>query len=188
MTYTSLVCRLICCLVLAASSYGKLNSKSAFREFIAWIGTLSALFARVRTALAIAITVGEVLIVLLIAIPASYAVGLALASCLFAIFSIGMLVIISSGRTIGCNCFGTSSAPVGIRHLIRNVLLCSIAVAGIAPIGPRATDLAGVALVIGAALVIAALLVSVDELEMLFANPKHEPKAEPISKEQAGQT
>jgi hypothetical protein len=188
MTYTSLACRLVCCLVFAASSYGKLNSKSAFRDFVTWIGALSASFARVRTPLAIAIAASEVLIVLLIAIPRSYAAGLALAACLFAIFGIGMLVIIRSRRTIGCNCFGSSSAPVGIRHLVRNVLLYSIAVAGIAPIGPRATDPAGIALAIGAALAIAALLVSVDELEILFANPRHEPNAEPIPKEQAEQT
>jgi len=77
--------------------------------------------------------------------------------------------------------------PVGIRHLIRNVLLCLIAVAGIAPIGLKTTDTGGVALAIGTAVVVATLLVSLDELGILFANPRHSPNAELITREQAGQ-
>jgi hypothetical protein len=183
MTYTSLACRCICCLVLAASSYGKLHSKPAFRDFISWIASLSALSVRVRTPLAATIAAGEVFAVLLIAIPRSYVAGMAVASCLFAAFSIGMLVILRSKRAVGCNCFGSSSGPVGIRHVVRNVLLCSIAVAGVASIGPRATDPAGVALAIGTAVVIATLLVFLDELQMIFANPRHEANADLITSE-----
>jgi uncharacterized membrane protein YphA (DoxX/SURF4 family) len=183
MTYASLACRLICCLVFVVSSYGKLHNKPAFEEFVSWVGSLWTLSARFRRPLAIAVAASEILAVLLIAIPRTSAVGLVLAAALFFGFSIGIFVIIRSKRTIGCNCFGASAAQVGIQHLVRNLLLCAIAVAGIASIGPRATDPAGVVLVIGIAVVIATLLVSLDEIGMLFANPV--PNAEMITREQA---
>lgn len=183
MTYASLACRVICCLVFAVSSYGKLHSKSAFQDFVSWVGSLWALSARFRRPLAVAVAASEILAVLLIAFPRTSAVGLILTASLFLAFSAGIFVILRSKRTIGCNCFGASAAPVSIRHLVRNMLLCAIAVAGIASIGPRATDPAGVVLVIGIALVVATLLVSLDEIGILFANPV--PNAEMITREQA---
>jgi methylamine utilization protein MauE len=183
MTYISLACRCVCCLVFAASAYGKLHSKPAFREFISWIASLPAVPARARMPLAVAIAASEVCAIAAIVIPRSSAAGLVLATCLFAVFGVGMLVILRSKPAVGCNCFGPSTTPVGIQHVLRDAALCAIAATGIASLGPRASDPAGVALAVGTAIVIAALLVFLDELGMVFAGPRREPSADLVTRE-----
>jgi hypothetical protein len=74
------------------------------------------------------------------------------------------------GETASCNCFGRSTVPLRVRHLVRNALLMAVAGIGlVADLGrPAGAGVTGMALAGASAVVLAVLVLNLDALTDLF--------------------
>jgi hypothetical protein len=117
-----------------------------------------------------------VVVVLELAVPVTLltpaaAAGLLLATGLLVAFSTAVWSAIRRRTTTRCRCFGPTSTPLGPLHLVRNGLLLAVAAAGAGllltgPAGP--TDPGGLAVAGAAGVVLAAVLIRVDDLISVF--------------------
>jgi hypothetical protein len=130
MTALALGCRTLLAVVLCTAAASKLRS----RDFASFVDALRgfgvpAVLRRVPTrGLAGAVVALEVAAaVLLLVAPAA---GLALALGLIAVFTAVLRSVIRNGRAVTCRCFGASSAPIGVAHLVRNGVLLAVIGAG----------------------------------------------------------
>ena len=62
----------------------------------------------------------------LLVLPATAALGLAAAGCVVAFFAGATGWLIRRGITVPCQCFGTSTKPMGAAELVRNLLLTAV--------------------------------------------------------------
>lgn len=100
-------------------------------------------------------------------LPATRSYGLLLAGALLAAFGAAIgRVVAGGGSRVPCRCFGTRSAPLGVRHLVRNGVLLAACATGLATPGPAAAAGAAVAAAGGA--LAALLIVSLDDLAYLL--------------------
>jgi hypothetical protein len=124
-------------------------------------------------ALAGSVVAAELTVVGLLAVPATIPVGFVLAAGVLLAFSVGIARVLRAGGSAPCRCFGPSAAPLGVRHLVRNGVLVTVALAGLAADrlggGGGALHPAGVALGVVAAGTLAFLVVFFDDLTDLFA-------------------
>ncbi len=77
----------------------------------------------------------------------------------FAVFSVRLLVV--RGPDASCGCFGQRSAPIGVEHVVVNIVVAAVAFLAAAGIGDGATDVVAAA---GAACVLFVLLALVPTL------------------------
>lgn len=177
MTYVYLSSRALIGIVFAMSAFTKLRSRSAFRSFVSWLSALPVPLARTwPRACAVLMTGAECAVVLLLALAWTWPAGLLLAGVILAVFAIGTLVALRHGASTPCQCFGTAAVPLGRHHLVRNLLLCGVAVAGAA--GETAATAgtvppAGAVTSLGAGVVVALFVVFYDDLTVLLAVPRH---------------
>lgn len=68
--------------------------------------------------------------------PATAALGLLYLG--FAAFSVRLLV--RRGAAASCGCFGQRHAPVGVEHVVVNLLVAAVAIDAVVGIGPRTVD------------------------------------------------
>jgi hypothetical protein len=169
MIYVALACRFLVGLVFAASAFGKLRSAAAFRDFASWVSGLPVLPSRGRQAVAWAIVVAEVAVAALVAAPWTVSEGLVLGAVVLAGFAAGARGVIRADVRAPCQCFGTSAAPLGGRHVVRNLVLCVSAVVGAVFAGTGGARPAGVALSLSGALAAAMVVVFLDDLAALLA-------------------
>lgn len=170
MVYLAITCRCVIGLVLAVSAASKLRSGSAFREFTTWLAGLPLPLVRNRPGLLGAFMVAaEAVAAALVALPPTAWIGLLLAAALLAVFTAGTSLAVARGTRASCQCFGGSGAPLSLLHVVRDVALCAIAVAGAVASHATGAHPAGIAasLVGGAAVVI--VVVFLDDLAALFA-------------------
>jgi len=167
MMYLALTCRCLIGVVFAVSAFSKVRSAAAFRDFSAWLGRLPLPAVRGRGAAAV-MAGTEVVIVVALLLPWTAQAGLALAAVTLAAFAGGTAVAVRRGVQAPCQCFGTSSRPLGFRHASRDLLLCAAAAAGAASGGAAARPVA-VVLCLAAGLIAAALVVFLDDITALFA-------------------
>ncbi len=173
MTYLVFGCRCLLLVVFAGSAIGKLGSFTAFcratRELVP--------AARgVATQLAAAVIVGELIVVLLLAVPATAPAGLVTGAGLLVAFTVAIAAALGRGSTTSCNCFGRSASPIGARHLVRNGFLILVAAIGLIAdvLGwPAGVESLGLAMTGVVAVVLAVLVLSFDALADLFAGPVH---------------
>jgi hypothetical protein len=154
--------------VFGASAGTKLRGPSAFRRFRAAIAATGLVprFALPWVTAALAVTEAGAAAGLVVAaalvdspastVPASAGVlvaqaALAVAAVLTAMLITGVAVVIHRGVAARCACFGAASGqPLGTRHLVRNIVLLALLLAGLAgsPFASHATPTgAGVAAV-----------------------------------------
>jgi hypothetical protein len=171
MVYVGLGCRCAVGVVFLASVSGKLRSRAAFRAFALWLAVLPIPLARSQPRAAAAVmAAAEALTVVLVALPWTVRLGLALAAAVLAVFTAGTWLAVARGADAPCHCFGAPAARLSLRHVVRDVLLVAVAVAGAAAGGPGGARLAGAALSVGAGLVVAGFAVFLDDLAVLFAS------------------
>lgn len=122
-------CRALLAVVLGAAVIGKLRRR-AFESFTVSLRAfgLPAALARPSVA-ALLVAVEAAAAVLLVVAPA---VGYALALALIAAFTAVLRRVVHSGQRVACWCFGASTTPVGVSHLVRNASLLAVAGLGIA--------------------------------------------------------
>ncbi|MFS7873460.1 MauE/DoxX family redox-associated membrane protein [Streptomyces asiaticus] len=152
-------------------------SKSAGRgRFAAFVESLPAMGvvpARLVGPAAAAVVTAEGAVCALLIPPSDGATmaGLALAAGLLSVFSAAIARTIRRGTGATCRCFGASAAPLGRRHLLRNLLLTAIAAtAGLMTLaGPAPATATGALVAAAAGLVAGALVTVLDDLAELFA-------------------
>lgn len=112
-------------MVFVWSAGSKLRSRSAFMEF-AW--SLRPLVRRVRPT-AVALVAAELTVApALVVLPVW---GLCAACALLLVLTAGVVVIVRRRLTVRCRCFG-AAGQLGVRHLVRNLVLLGVGAAGLA--------------------------------------------------------
>ncbi|MEU6064886.1 MauE/DoxX family redox-associated membrane protein [Streptomyces sp. NPDC047082] len=130
MPYAESAVRVLIATVFLAAAVGKVRSRRSFAAFTASLGRLDVLPGAVTRATAVAVVVAEWLVCSLVLMPWTRlaGVGLALAAALLVVFSITITCVVARGTRAVCRCFGSGSRdPLGVRHIVRNVLLAGVA-------------------------------------------------------------
>lgn len=174
--YVALSCQVAVAGVFVLSFVSKVRGPSAYHEFTLSVAALSRLpRAWVRPA-ALALIVAEGSIALLVAVPSrgSAGVGLVGAMGLLTVFTSGIVAAMRRGSQVPCRCFGASATPLGLPHVIRNLVL--LAVCGVALVGVgsgAAADgrltIAGVVFTVAAAIISVLFIQRLDDIVVLFA-------------------
>jgi hypothetical protein len=160
--------------VLLVSLISKLRSRAAFREFADALAALRVIPGRWALPLAWLSVAAEAAVFGALLWPGGTVVGLAGGTVLFAGFTAGLAVAVRRGATVGCHCFGATSAPVARRHVVRSGFLSAAAlgalcVAATAHVGwPTGLPAAQLIVALAAAGLLVAALVWLDELRWLF--------------------
>src|ERR1051325_11559347 len=118
MAYLELACRAMLVVVLGAAAAGKLRR----RDFEGFLVALRAFGLPAGLA-------GRPAAVLLGAAPLA---GYALAFALITAFTAALRRVVHSGQRVVCRCFGASTTPVGVSHLVRNAMFLAVIGLGIA--------------------------------------------------------
>ncbi|MFF4812047.1 MauE/DoxX family redox-associated membrane protein [Micromonospora chersina] len=170
MRAVELAVRLLLALVFLTAVVGKLRTRAGFAGFVGAVGQFGvpARFAGPVARLAVAT---EAAVVLLLALPGTAPAGLLLAAGLLGVLTAAIVGALRRGARPACRCFGAGDAPIGARHVARNVALAAAALLGLLagatggpPPGP-----AGLLVAAGLAVPLAVLVVRLDDLVALFA-------------------
>ncbi|KAB2345500.1 MauE/DoxX family redox-associated membrane protein [Actinomadura rudentiformis] len=180
MEYVAFGARGLICLIFVVSAFGKVRDRAAFTEFTRTTRILLGAALRRREVSRPAATwtgrvvvAAEIAAALLVLFPVTAAAGLGVAAVLLGAFSVAMVAALRGGVSTSCRCFGASTAPIGRRHVVRNVLLICAAVAGlVAASAAGSPPLAGMVITAVAVAVVALLMIRLDDLYELFAAPE----------------
>ncbi|MGB2568612.1 MauE/DoxX family redox-associated membrane protein [Micromonospora citrea] len=174
MVYLWVASRWVMFVVFAVSAGAKLRNRAAFRAFEAGLAAMEVVPRQVRRPVAVTVVAAEALVPVLVLVPATALSGLVVTLALLTGFTLAVLAVTTRGRSVSCPCFGAKVAPFGRRHLVRNTALIMVAVAGLlsgATVTDGAATTGGVFLAIGAAVVLAALVVVFDDVADLLVGP-----------------
>lgn len=186
MVYLAVFAMVLCGLVLLVSAVGKVRGKAAYADFAS---SVPAFGVPARwTSLFAAATVAAEFVITALLLPATVLAGLGSASGWWLawaglVFAAGLFGVLTAAvwravaRRTGavCRCFGPARTVLAHRHVVRNVLLLLVTVAGVIALSgvdsaagadPVAAALAAVVGAVGAVAV-----VRFDDLAELFAGP-----------------
>lgn len=172
MGHVLLFCQVLVLAVFALAVVGK-TRRGAFSEFAGSIRRLlPPSLAGWQRPVAAAVLSAEMAIVVLLAGPGSRAFGFALAVAVLLGFTGAIVAAMRAGARISCRCFGSASGrPMGLGHVVRNMILCLFSGIGLAvsqsSVGSVPAGEAAVTVV--AAGVGAALTARFDDVLALFA-------------------
>lgn len=171
MQYVALTARCTLGLIFLVAVSGKVRSRDAFREFrLSVPGLAPGLPPR---ATSVAVVAAESAAVVLLALPWTAPVGLALAGAILFAFTTGIVRALRDGRRATCRCFGARPSTVGRAHVVRNLALTAIAWGGLAAhlATPGPVDPAGAVIAVAGAAVLTLVSVFFDELADLLIAP-----------------
>ncbi|WP_157429750.1 MauE/DoxX family redox-associated membrane protein [Actinomadura oligospora] len=172
MLYVSLACRITLAMVMTLAAVAKLRSPGDFADSLKNFDFIPVWSRRPLTWL---VPAAELLITLLLAVPATVTVGFVAA----ALFCVGLTaiptVVVLRGTQVKCACFGASEVPMSGWHIARNAVLLAAAVLGsivtFSVGGGVPGEVAGIVLAVVAAGLLTALTVFVDDIAALFQTP-----------------
>jgi hypothetical protein len=118
--------------VFAVACLSKIRSRADWQAFRRAIASLTDASPRLAGLLASGVAFSEALIVCILLSPEGAAVGFVGAAALASAFSVLLLRAIRRGGDVSCACFGRRASQVGVRHVFRNGLIATAAVAGLA--------------------------------------------------------
>ncbi|WP_369217416.1 MauE/DoxX family redox-associated membrane protein, partial [Streptomyces flavofungini] len=130
MQYAEFGVRILIGTVFLAAAWSKVSGRRSFGAFTASLGRLNVLPGTAVRAVAFAVVATEWLVCLLLLVPRARAVGLglAIAAALLTVFAVVIAAVVARGTKEACRCFGgASTAPLGVRHIVRNLLLAGVA-------------------------------------------------------------
>ncbi|WP_165521962.1 MauE/DoxX family redox-associated membrane protein [Micromonospora zingiberis] len=133
MRYLDVVCRALLASVFIVAVANKVSGRAAWLGFVQSLRELRQVpEAAVRSA-AVAVVTVEILVVALLVVPvrAVGAVGFALAVGLLGAFTVVIGRALARGSRAPCRCFGVSSTPLGVPHVVRNLMLICVAGLGL---------------------------------------------------------
>ncbi|MFF0470174.1 MauE/DoxX family redox-associated membrane protein [Micromonospora zamorensis] len=117
--------------VFLSATFGKVRSRASWREFVASLAAMRVVPTRLVPATAGAVGLAEAAVPVLL-LPQTGRLGHVLAALLLVAFSSGIVVTLRRRQRVACRCFGAAGAPLGRRHLLRNGLLITAALFGVA--------------------------------------------------------
>ena len=159
--YLEIACRSVLLAVFVVAFAGKLPSRTSYRDFAESLRPMNA------AGLAPVVVGAELLVVALLAAGLG-SVGYPLAGILLVAFVIGIVRSLRADVPVTCRCFGGRGGQLGRRHVVRNVLLAVVAVAGMfAPQGTAPTSVPTIALAAGTGLLASLVFIGWDELAYL---------------------
>lgn len=171
MGYLEVGIRALIAVVFLVSSVGKVAGRGSFQAFVASLGELNLLPTGTERAVARLVVASEFAVWLLLVMPGerTTAAGLGVAIVLLAVFSVGIVCALRSGVRGSCRCFGTSSRPLGIGHVLRNTALLAVAAFGVCvvPSDPP-VDSAGLLLAVFLGALVGGLVTVLEDLVDLF--------------------
>ncbi|MEU4338750.1 MauE/DoxX family redox-associated membrane protein [Micromonospora lupini] len=166
-----LTARLLLALVFLAAVVGKLRTRAGFAEFVGSVGQFGVP-ARWAPPVARFAVAAEAAVVVLLAVGRTAPAGLVLAAGLLGVLTAAIVGALRRGARPACRCFGVGAAPIGARHVTRNVVLAVVALLGLlgwaTAAGPPPSA-PTVLLAVGVAVPLAAVVVRLDDLVALFA-------------------
>lgn len=169
MVYLTLACRILLGAVFLSAVFSKIRSRSAFDSFVAGLRTLAVVPPRLARTAAVVVVATEAAVVPLLVTPwigALLAIGLLLA------FIVAIIRAQRADIVATCPCFGSSTVPLGPRHVVRNLVLIVVASTALAAVVPGRADVDSVGLLLAgtAGIVVASLIVRLDDIVALFAD------------------
>ena len=169
MQILDLTVRLALVMVLAAAVVGKLRTAQSRRDYAGMVTAMGVPAALVRP-VGVALIGAEAATAALLVGPATAPVGALAAVLLFAALTVGVYQVVHTKRRVKCNCFGGSDrAELSTVHLVRNVALVALSVVALAlSLGSGGPGIPEMAVASFGALVIAAVVVRIDDLVSLF--------------------
>ena len=171
--YLTLGCRLVITGIFLVSLGSKIRGRAQYREFVAATAALTGARASRARRLAGLTVAAEGAVALLTALPATAPAGLLLAVGVLGVFTYALVRVLRRNRVVTCRCFGSSTTPVGVPQVVRNVLLMLTAVTGLVAGSGSIVDVGGVAVTAFAAVICVLLLARLDELVDLFRPTIH---------------
>ncbi|MGW4404820.1 MauE/DoxX family redox-associated membrane protein [Nonomuraea sp. NPDC004702] len=162
MQYVDVACRLLLLTTFALALASKVTSRTAWREFVESVRAMRVARGAAARPVAVAAAVAEALVVVLAAIPLPWAgtAAFVLAAGLLACLTVAVVLVVRRGAAVSCRCFGASTTPMGVQHVVRNLVLLAVALLGLAGAStPQPADLA-LAAVVGVFGAVAGLLMS----------------------------
>ncbi|MFG1949389.1 MauE/DoxX family redox-associated membrane protein [Nonomuraea sp. NPDC048826] len=169
LAYVGFGCRVLLAVVFFAAAMSKVRGRRQRAEFQASLEAFGVR-PRWRSPATAAVITGELATASLLAPDVTALAGLGVGAALLLVFTTAISSVLRRGVSASCRCFGASTQPLGRRHLIRNAILLLIAAVGVAGTLPAtapglaAWDPAALALSGFAAMVLAALVISYDDL------------------------
>lgn len=109
--------------VLAISIVSKVRTRGSFHAFADAVTGLQVVSPRWSRPVAAASIAAEAVVLGLVVWPGAAPAGLGAAVLLFGAFALVLAQAVRRGSTIGCHCFGPTSAPVAWRHVMRSGFL-----------------------------------------------------------------
>ncbi|MEV4659927.1 MauE/DoxX family redox-associated membrane protein [Micromonospora sp. NPDC049301] len=171
MRVLELTARLLLALVFLVAVVGKLRTRAGFAEFVGSVGQFGVPSRWVPAAARVAVA-AEAGVVVLLAVPRTVPAGLLLAAGLLGVLTAAIVGALRRGARPACRCFGAGDAPVGARHVGRNLALAAVALLGLlgwaTATGPPPSA-PEVLFAVGVAVPLTAVVVRLDDLVTLFA-------------------
>lgn len=173
MGYLTVACRVLLAVVFATSLVSKLRGRAAWSGFADSVRQLGRVPGPAVGMVATTVVAAEALALVLLLVPTAAPLGLAVSGSLLTGFTVVMFAGWRRGVRAPCRCFGASTVPVGVRHLVRNALLITVAGAGIAGhlAGASVAHPGGLAVAAASGLAAAAVLIVFDDLVDLLWGP-----------------
>ena len=172
MLYVSLACRLVLAAVMTLAAVGKLRSPGIFAASLEGFDFIPAWL---RRPLAVLVPAAELLIALLLALPATVTAGFLAATLFCCGLTAVPILVVARGKKVKCACFGASEVPMSGWHIARNAVLLAAAGLGsfvAVSLGDGVpAEVPGIALAVVSAGVITTLIVFVDDIAALFRSP-----------------
>ncbi|MGW5559222.1 MauE/DoxX family redox-associated membrane protein [Micromonospora sp. NPDC003944] len=173
-----LTARLLLALVFVVAVVGKLRTRAGFAEFVASVRQFGVPARWAPPAARVAVAT-EAAVVVLLAVGRTVPAGLLLATGLLGVLTAAIVGALRRGARPACRCFGAGDAPIGARHVVRNLALTTVALLGLlgwaTASGPPSAPT--VLLAVGVAVPLAAVVVRLDDVVALFApTPSRAPR------------
>ncbi|WP_167533754.1 MauE/DoxX family redox-associated membrane protein [Streptomyces marokkonensis] len=164
--------RILLGLVFLCSVAGKLRTAHAFRLFRDGVGRLVPRLRRWKAPVAVLVVAAELSTVAALAVPGTTVLGFGLAAGLLLAFTAGLVGALRREALVSCHCFGPRGDTVALRHVVRNAVLVGVTLAclaaRLAAPGAGAAPSPWLLLAGGVAVLLALLIVVMDDLASLF--------------------
>lgn len=171
MEYIELGIRGLIGVVFLFSSVSKLSGRRAYSAFVTSVRELALLPAPAAASVAVVVVIAELAIWVLLAVPLPVTAtgGFMISALLLTAFATGIALSVTRGARVLCRCFGASTTPLGLRHVIRNAVLAAVALAGAlaVPMGGRVRP-GGLVVALSVGLLCGLLVALLDDIVDLF--------------------
>jgi hypothetical protein len=171
--YLVLACRATVFGIFLFSVATKVRGRTAYREFVASVAALNVVPPRWVAPAARGTVLGESAVVLLLAWSRTAPVGFLLGAGLLAAFTAVIVAVMGQGRRQPCRCFGASTTPLGLPHVVRNAVLlvaCATCAVGQWAVGSPGWHPGGLAVALTAAAVAVLFVVRLDDVVALLGD------------------